>query len=101
MLRIGKADYDLIRWEAERRYPQESVGIILGNLVEGGGAVTLAVPCENAGQDAVNKIHPEQLVVALKLARSRAETELSFYHSHPDQPSHRASTDLTQAHWLG
>ncbi len=101
MLRIGKADYDLIRWEAERRYPQESLGIILGNLVKGERTVTLTVPCENCGHDAANKIHPEQLMGALKLARSRSETVLGFYHSHPDHPTNLSSTNLSEAHWFG
>ena len=104
MLRISKADYDLIRWEAERRYPHESCGIILGNLVEGERTVTMTVPCENTRHDSPGdryKIHPEQLVAALKLARSRQETVVGFYHSHPDHPSQYSSTDLTEAHWFG
>jgi len=104
MLRISKADYDLIRWEAERSYPQESCGVILGNLVEGERTVTMTVPCENTRQDSPDNrynIHPEQLVAALKLARSRSETILGFYHSHPDHPSQYSTTDLTEAHWFG
>jgi proteasome lid subunit RPN8/RPN11 len=104
MLRISKADYDLIRWEAERRYPHESCGIILGSLVEGERTVTMTVPCENTRRDSPGdryKIHPEQLVAGLKLARSRQETVLGFYHSHPDHPSQYSSTDLTEAHWFG
>ncbi len=33
MLKITKADYDLIRWEAKRSYPHECCGILLGNVV--------------------------------------------------------------------
>ena len=104
MLRISKADYDLIRWEAERRYPHESCGVILGSLVEGERTVTMTVPCEIKRQDSPDNrynIHPEQLVAALKLARSRSETILGFYHSHPDHPSQYSCTDLTDAHWFG
>ena len=32
MLKISKADYDLIRWEAERSYPHECCGILLGTI---------------------------------------------------------------------
>src|SRR5215472_6247670 len=104
MLRISKADYDLIRWEAERSYPQESCGVILGNLVEGERTVTMTVPCENTRQDSPDNrynIHPEQVVAALKLARSRSESILGFYHSHPDCPPRYSTTDLTEAHWFG
>src|SRR5215472_5626443 len=102
MLRIEKADYDLIRWEAERRYPKESCGIILGTLVEGERTVTMTVPCENKRRDLQSNRHsidPGQTVAALKLARSRSETIIGFYQSHPDHPTD--STDLTDAHWFG
>ena len=104
MLRIEKADYDLIRWEAERRYPKESCGIILGTLVEGERTVTMTVPCENKPRDSQgNRYHidPGQLVAALKLARSRSETIIGFYHSQPDHPTNYSTTDLADAHWFG
>lgn len=104
MLRIGKADYDLIRWEAERRYPHEACGIILGTLVDGERMVTLTVPSESSHRDAPAagyNIPRDQVLAALKLARHRSETILGFYHSHPDNSSSYSSTDLTEAHWFG
>lgn len=103
MLRIAKPDYDLIRWEAERSYPHECCGILLGNLLNKERVVTLTVPCENARMDAPGNrysIHPEQVIAALKLARSRAESIIGFYHSHPDHPAKWSSTDLEEAHWF-
>ena len=100
MLRIGKADYDLIRWEAERSYPHESCGIIFGTLAEGERRVTLTVPAENTGGSGYT-VPPEQLVAALKLARNRSETILGFYHSYPDRLSNSSSSDLTEPHWIG
>ncbi len=64
MLRISKADYDLIRWEAERSYPHECCGVILGNLVDVHRVVTLTVPCENMRRDTPASrysINPEQV----------------------------------------
>lgn len=104
MLRISKADYDLIRWEAECSYPQECCGIILGHLHNEDRVVTMTVTCENTRRDALNNsysIHPEQVIAALKLARSRGESIIGFYHSHPDHPSRFSSTDLEEAHWFG
>ena len=75
MLKISKADYDLIRWEAERSYPHECCGILLGTVLSPRRVVTLTLTCENARTDAPNNrysIHPEQLIAGLKLARSRA-----------------------------
>jgi len=104
MLRISKADYDLIRWEAEHSYPNECCGIILGTLEGGQRTVTMTLKCENARTDAAHhrySIPPEQVVAALKLARSRAESIIGFYHSHPDCPPRYSTTDLTEAHWFG
>jgi proteasome lid subunit RPN8/RPN11 len=104
VLRISKADYDLIRWEAEHSYPYECCGIILGTLEGGERRVTMTLKCENARADAAHhrySIHPEQVVAALKLARSRSENIVGFYHSHPDCPPRYSTTDLTEAHWFG
>jgi proteasome lid subunit RPN8/RPN11 len=103
MLKISRADYDLIRWEAERRYPHECCGILLGHSGSSERVVTLTITCENARTDSpANRysIHPEQLLAALKLARSRSENIIGFYHSHPDHPAEYSMTDLDEAHWF-
>ena len=103
MLKISKADYDLIRWEAERSYPHECCGIILGTASGNHRAVTLTLTCDNAsGGPHGNRysIHPERVIAALKLARSRAENIVGFYHSHPDHPPKYSATDLLEAHWF-
>jgi proteasome lid subunit RPN8/RPN11 len=103
MLRISRADYDLIRWEAERSYPHECCGILLGAVQEGSRVVTLAVTCENTRYDSlVNRysIDPQRIVAALRLARHRAECIVGFYHSHPDSGSRFSATDLDEAHWF-
>ena len=103
MLRITKPDYDLIRWEAERSYPHECCGILLGSPHNHERLVTLTVPCENSRTDAPGNrysIPPEQVIAALKLARSRSESIIGFYHSHPDHPAKCSRTDLEEAHWF-
>jgi proteasome lid subunit RPN8/RPN11 len=103
MLQISKADYDLIRWEAERSYTNECCGIILGLETENQRVVTLTITCENTRKDSPKdrySIHPEQVVAAHKLARSRGEKIIGFYHSHPDHPARYSSTDLAEAHWF-
>jgi proteasome lid subunit RPN8/RPN11 len=109
MLKISKPDYDLIRWEAERSYPHECCGILLGNLNsrdrdrDKDRLVTLTVPCENSRTDSPGNrytIPPEQVIAAMKLARSRQENIVGFYHSHPDHPAKSSSTDLEEAHWF-
>jgi len=103
MLKISRADYDLIRWEAERSYPNECCGIILGNIFENHRMVTMTITCENARTDSLADryvIRPEQVVAAQKLARSRGENIIGFYHSHPDHPADYSRTDLEEAHWF-
>jgi proteasome lid subunit RPN8/RPN11 len=103
MLQMSKADYDMIRWEAERSYPSECCGILLGTVNGNSRTVTLTVTCENMRRDSPGNrysIDPEKVIAALKLARSRAETIVGFYHSHPDHPPKYSSTDLAEAHWF-
>ncbi len=103
MLKISKADYDLIRWEAKRSYPHECCGILLGNVTDEHRVVTMTLPCQNMRTDSpVNRysIHPEQVIAAMKLARNRSERIIGFYHSHPDHSPHYSSTDLAEAHWF-
>ncbi|HEX4604918.1 MAG TPA: M67 family metallopeptidase [Candidatus Angelobacter sp.] len=103
MLKISKADYDLIRWEAKRSYPHECCGILFGNIVDGHRLVTMTMTCENMRVDSPAdrySINPEQVIAALKLARNRGESIIGFYHSHPDHSPHYSSTDLAEAHWF-
>jgi proteasome lid subunit RPN8/RPN11 len=103
MLQMSKADYDMIRWEAERSYPNECCGILLGNVSGDQRQVTLTITCENMRRDSpLNRysIDPEKVIAALKLARSRAETIVGFYHSHPDHSPRYSGTDLAEAHWF-
>ena len=103
MLKISKADYDLIRWEAERSYPYECCGILLGTTAGQTRSVALTLTCENMRSDsAANRysIDPGRVIAALKLARSRSESIIGFYHSHPDHPPQYSATDLLEAHWF-
>jgi proteasome lid subunit RPN8/RPN11 len=103
MLRISKSDYDLIRWEAERSYPHECCGIILGTFAGQDRVAKLMLTCENTRTDTPADryaIDPPRVIAALKLARSRSETIIGFYHSHPDHPPKYSGTDLREAHWF-
>ncbi|HST78280.1 MAG TPA: M67 family metallopeptidase, partial [Verrucomicrobiae bacterium] len=84
-------------------YPNECCGILLGNIEGRQRTVSLTVTCENTRQDSQGSrysIDPEKVIAALKLARSRAETIVGFYHSHPDHPPMYSGTDLAEAHWF-
>jgi proteasome lid subunit RPN8/RPN11 len=104
MLRISEDDYRAMRAHAERAYPQECCGVLLGRKQEGVNAVADIRQTENACEAAPNtryQIAPEDLVTMQKLARDRNLEIVGFYHSHPDHSSRWSETDLAEAHWLG
>lgn len=101
MLRINRADYERIRKEAEKSYPQEGCGILLGVASENCRTVALVYPCNNADTEPSRRyvIDPLQVIAAQKLARSLGHDIIGFYHSHPDHPAQYSETDLEYAHW--
>jgi proteasome lid subunit RPN8/RPN11 len=103
MLKISQSDYEKLRSEAERSYPHECCGILLGSVSNGVRIVTHTVSCENMSNDAPGRrysIDPHEIISAMKLARTRGENVVGFYHSHPDHPAQPSATDLAEAHWL-
>jgi proteasome lid subunit RPN8/RPN11 len=104
VLVIRQTDYDQIRKEAEQSYPREGCGILVGSALGEGRVVSMAIACNNMRTDSPGNrysIDPQEIIAAQKLARSRGEDILGFYHSHPDYPSRYSSTDLAEAHWFG
>jgi proteasome lid subunit RPN8/RPN11 len=101
MLRISRADYDLIRRQAERSYPQEGCGILLGTASEDCRSVASIYPCNNADPEPARRysIDSLQVIAAQKLARSVGHDIIGFYHSHPDHPVQYSETDLAYAYW--
>ncbi len=101
MLRISRADYELIRKEAEKSYPQEGCGILLGTASEDGRSVASIYPCHNADPDPAHRyvIDSLEVIRAQKLGRSQGHDIIGFYHSHPDHPAQYSETDLEYAHW--
>ena len=102
MLKIKQADYELMRREAELRYPMECCGVILGSDINGCRTVSRTVACDNQEPDARRRysIASEQIIAIQKEARSRRENIIGFYHSHPDKEPHASPTDLAHAHWF-
>jgi proteasome lid subunit RPN8/RPN11 len=102
MLKISRADYDLIRGQAEQSYPQEGCGILLGSGATGCRSVSSIFPCNNAHPEPLRRyrIDPLQVIAAQKLARSQGMDIIGFYHSHPDHPAQYSETDLAEAYWL-
>jgi proteasome lid subunit RPN8/RPN11 len=104
MLHIEASLLDDLRRHGEETYPHECCGVLIGRRAGEAGLVTGVVRCGNARRDRQQDrytIDPRDLLRIEKLARSRGEEIVGFYHSHPDHPARWSATDLAEAHWLG
>ena len=82
---------------AERTFPNECCGAMLGQNDGTRKRVTEAVLLENsfAGeQSARYELRPEDLLGADKAARDRGLDLIGIYHSHPDCDAYFSKTDL-------
>ena len=116
MLKLAPHHVDTIRGHAEREYPAECCGMLLGHVEGPLRVVTEVVPLTNLrhdpqrGQELLPLADPgreskhnrflidpmEQLRVE-KDARARQLDVLGYYHSHPDHPAQPSPYDQEHA----
>ena len=97
MISIEQAAWDVMVAHAERTFPNECCGAMLGKVDGDDKKVTEAVVIENAftgEQGARYEIRPEDLIAADKAARSRGLDLVGIFHSHPDCDAYFSKTDL-------
>jgi proteasome lid subunit RPN8/RPN11 len=103
MLRISQGHLSSIRRSAEKWYPKECCGVLLGKLVEGERIVSEIVSCTNIAEgDQRDRYHidPAELIDIQKRARDAGLDIIGFFHSHPDHPAVASKTDLREALWF-
>ena len=104
-LRIGKLEWEQLRFHGEETYPHECCGVLLGQIdAEGVKDVQAIARCNNQRSDSLHNrylIDPRELVRIQREARGRAQDIIGFYHSHPDHPARWSPTDLAEAYWIG
>lgn len=88
MIHISENMISLIKKEAEKSYPYECCGFILGTI-ENKDKYTEQIVTSNNSSDESEKYHrfiitPEAMIKAERLARSYHMDIIGFYHSHPD-----------------
>lgn len=97
MIRIEKEAWaDMVR-HAERAYPNECCGAMLGQQDGGTAAVLRAAPIENSydgSQRNRYEIKPDDLLEADRQARRQGLDLIGVYHSHPDCDAYFSETDL-------
>ncbi|MBV9267386.1 MAG: M67 family metallopeptidase [Acidobacteriaceae bacterium] len=97
MIEIEASPWRTMVAHAERTYPNECCGAMLGRVVEDKKLVTDAVPLDNAfkGEQAERyELRPEDLLAADRAARDRGLDLIGIFHSHPDCDAYFSETDL-------
>jgi proteasome lid subunit RPN8/RPN11 len=97
MIRIEAAPWASMVAHAQRAYPNECCGAMLGSTGDGVKLVREALPLENAfegAQAARYELRPEDLLAADRAARERGMELIGIYHSHPDCDAYFSQTDL-------
>jgi proteasome lid subunit RPN8/RPN11 len=82
---------------AEKTFPNECCGAMLGRIQGENKRVTEAVALDNAyagEQGAMYQLRPEDLLAADKAAREKGLDLIGIYHSHPDADAYFSQTDL-------
>ncbi len=82
---------------AERTYPNECCGVMLGHIKGDAKYVTAALPLENAfigAQGERYELRPQDLLHAERRAREHGLDLIGIFHSHPDCDAYFSETDL-------
>ena len=97
MIEIEAKPWQTMVLHAERAYPNECCGAMLGHNQGRNKVVTDAVALENSfagDQNARYELKPEDLLAADKAARARGLDVIGIFHSHPDCDAYFSETDL-------
>jgi proteasome lid subunit RPN8/RPN11 len=97
MIEIDDHPWQMMVLHAERAYPHECCGAMLGHVVGERKHVVEAVPLENAYRGERNQryqLRPADLMRAERSARERGLDLIGIFHSHPDCAAYFSETDL-------
>lgn len=97
MIEVGQSAWQTMVSHAERIYPNECCGVMLGHTGGDRKTVVEAVPLENAWngpQGDYYEIRPSDLMKVEKQARQQGMDLIGIFHSHPDSAAYFSATDL-------
>jgi proteasome lid subunit RPN8/RPN11 len=97
MIEIDTKPWQTMVLHAQRTYPHECCGAMLGRIEGDSKLVTEAVALENAylgDQGDRYELRPEDLLAADQAARARGLDLIGIFHSHPDCDAYFSTTDL-------
>ena len=100
MIRLKSADIEEIKQIAQKTYPHECCGVMVGSVENGVKTVTQLIPAENQRTDSpANRylITPDLLSELEKKLKGTDRAIVGFFHSHPDVPARPSTYDQDHA----
>ncbi len=101
MIELNQKAIDAITAHAERDYPHECGGMLIGHFTDGKKTVTETFPLENAREEEARHnrvlILPKDVLRAERYARENKLDVVGYYHSHPDDKAVPSPYDLDHA----
>lgn len=103
VLQLGTALEQRLREWAERGYPRECCGLLLGRAADGAVSVEDVTEARNLNTERAHdryELDPQGFLRADAQAREQGLEIVGVLHTHPDHPARPSQTDLEQA-WEG
>ncbi len=100
MIRLKSADIEELKQIAQKTYPHECCGVMVGSVENGVKTVTELIPAENQRTDSpANRylITPDLLNELEKKLKGTDRAIVGFFHSHPDVPAQPSNYDQDHA----
>jgi len=100
MIRLKSADIEEIKQIAQKTYPHECCGVMVGSVENGVKTVTQLIPAENQRTDSLANrylITPDLLNELEKKLKGTDRAIVGFFHSHPDVPARPSTYDQDHA----
>ncbi len=101
MIEVTQKIIEEITSHAEKDYPHECGGMLIGHFSEGKKTVVETFPLENAREEEARHnrvlILPKDVLRAERYAREKKLDVVGYYHSHPDDRAVPSQYDLDHA----
>jgi len=101
MIILNEQILNAITTHAERDYPHECGGMLIGHFSAENKSVTETLPLENAREEEARHdrilILPKDVLRAERYAREKKLDVVGYYHSHPDDKAIPSQYDLDHA----
>jgi proteasome lid subunit RPN8/RPN11 len=101
MIELGQKSIEAITAHAERDYPYECGGMLIGKFDTNNKTVIETFPLENAREEEARHnrvlILPTDVLKAERYAREKKLDVVGYYHSHPDDKAVPSQYDLDHA----